>query len=108
MRWEPIHGPTGFVFSPRAFPETEQLRQRTPPAVRSPLSLAAVPADVMASGALLVVAGFAQDCTLANDITPSCLGCSAWFVTCSLWVCLLHAGVWWVWLGAGTSRTLGH
>ena len=75
--------------------KAEQLRQRTPPAVRSPLSLAAVPADVMASGALRVAAGFAWDCPLALDITPSRLGCSAWFVTCLLWVCLLHARVRW-------------
>ena len=75
--------------------KAEQLRQRTPPAVRFPLSLTVVPVDVMRSGALLVAAGFARDCTLAPDITPSRLGCSAWFVTCLLWECLLHAGVLW-------------
>ena len=67
--------------------KAEQLRQRTPLPPRSPLSLAAVPADVMKSGALRVAAGFARVCPLA--------GCSARFVTCLLWVCLLHAGVWW-------------
>ena len=73
--------------------EAEQSRQRTPHAVRSPLSLAAAPADVMKSGALRVVAGLARVCPLAPDITPSLLGCSAWFVTCLLCVCLPHAGV---------------
>ena len=53
-----------------------------------------LPADVMRSGALLVAAGFAQ-CPLAPNTTPSRLGCSAWFVTGLLWVCLLHAGVRW-------------
>ena len=52
--------------------------------------------------------GFAQDCSLALDITPSRLGCSAWFVACLLWVCLLHAGVRWGWLSAVTSCTLAH
>ena len=51
--------------------EAEQLRQRTPPAVRSPRSLAAVPADVMTSGAPRVAAGFARVCLPALDITPS-------------------------------------
>ena len=55
--------------------KAEQIRQRTPPAVRSPLSLTVVPVEVMRS-ALLVTAGFARDCPLAPDITPSC------FVVC--------------------------
>ena len=42
--------------------KAEQLRQRTPSVVRSPLSLAAVPAEVVASGALRVAAGSARDC----------------------------------------------
>ena len=44
--------------------KAEQLLQRTPPAVRSPLSLTVVPVEVMRSGALRVVAGFARDCSL--------------------------------------------
>ena len=67
--------------------KAEQLRQRTPPAVRSPLSLAAVPADIMASGALRVAAGFARDYSLALDITPSRLWCSAWFVSWTWDIC---------------------
>ena len=75
--------PTGSIFSPRAcLLKAEQLQQRTTPAVRSPLSLTVVPVEVVRSGALLVAAGFARVC-------------SAWFVTCLLWVCLLHAGVRW-------------
>ena len=70
--------------------KAEQLRQRTPSVVRSPLSLA----DVVASGALRVAAGFARDCSLELDIAPSRLGCSAWFVSCLLWVCLLHGVRW--------------
>ena len=83
MRWG-TYTPADWVhvlaarFSRRA----EQLRQRTPPAVRSPLSLTAVPADVMRSGALRFAAGFARGFLLAPDVTPSRLGCSAWFVTC--------------------------
>ena len=52
-RWGPACQPTGFIF----FLKAEQLRQRTPSVVRAPLSLAAVPADVVASGALRVAAG---------------------------------------------------
>ena len=57
--------------------KTEQLRQRTPPAMRAPLSVTVVPVEFVRSGALLVAAGFARDCPLAPDITLSCLGCSA-------------------------------
>ena len=63
--------------------------------MRSPLSLTVVPVEVVRSGAFLVAAGFARD-SLAPDIAQCCLGCSAWFVTCLLWVCLLHAGVRWI------------
>ena len=88
------HTPANWVhlLAARFSLKAEQLQQRTPPAARSPLSLAAVPADVMASKALCVAAGFARVSPLALDITPSRLGCSAWFVTCLLWVCLLHGG----------------
>ena len=64
----------------------EQLRQRTLSVVCFPLSLAAVPADVVASVALRVAVGFARDCLLALGITPRRLGCTAWFVSCLLWV----------------------
>ena len=57
------------LLATRFFLKAEQLRQRTPPAVRSPHSLAAVPVDVMRSGALRVAAGFALVFTLAPDIT---------------------------------------
>ena len=65
--------------------QAEQLRQRTPPAMRFPLSLTVAPVDVVRSGALLVAAGFARSCPLAPDIT-----------LVRRRVCLLHPGVWWV------------
>ena len=42
--------------------KADQLRLRTPPAMRSPLLLTVVPVEVVRSGALFVAAGFARDC----------------------------------------------
>ena len=93
MRWGPTRRPTGFIFSPRAFSS----RRNNFGNAHHPLcaSHSRSPSSLSRS-AFLVAAGCARDCPLAPDITPGCFGSSAWFVTCLLLVCLLHAGAEWV------------
>ena len=78
-----IYSPADWVLvlALRCSLKAEQLRQRTPPAFRPPLSLTVVQFEVMKSGAFLLAPGFARDFPLAPDITPSSLRFSAWFVT---------------------------
>ena len=81
------------LFETRLSLRVEHLRQRFPQGTGSLLLLLArVPSGVLASPALCLAGDFVRDRPLSLESTQNRIGCSAWFLSCLVWVSFLLSG----------------